>query len=66
MVFVLCNRTIQLKAERDLKLSRLLAIISPYLAELIKHNWIQNLYEIVVIFLHFVPQGPLMWLDRSI
>ena len=38
MVLVLFSEAIQLCAERDLKLIRSSAIISPYLAELIRHN----------------------------
>ena len=38
MVFVLYSGTIQFLAERDLKLTRLSAIISPYLVKFMKHN----------------------------
>ena len=38
MVFVLRSGTVQLLAERDLKLVRFSAIISPYLAKFMKHN----------------------------
>ena len=38
MVLLLYSGTIQLWAERDLKLTRLSAIISPYLAKFMNHN----------------------------
>ena len=38
MVFLLYSGTIQLQAEHDLKLTRLSAIISPYLVKFMKHN----------------------------
>ena len=55
MVFVLYSGTVQLKAERDLKLTRLSAIISPCLTKLLKHiKWnIAFWHEIVVIFSPF-------------
>ena len=38
VVFVLYSRKIQFYVERDLKLARFPAIISPYLAKSVKHN----------------------------
>ena len=38
MVFDLYNGKIQLWAERDIKLTRLSAIISPYWAKFLKYN----------------------------
>ena len=52
MMFVLFSGKIQLKAERDLKFTRLSTIISPYLAAFLKHNKSNTafLHEIVIIF----------------
>ena len=52
LVLVLCSGTIHFCAERDLKLTRLSAIISPYLAKFMKHNKSDTtfLHEIVIIF----------------
>ena len=46
---------IQLEAESDLKLTRLAAIISPYLSKFITHTKLNAafLYEVVVIFSPF-------------
>ena len=55
LLFVLYNSTIQPKTERDLKLTRLSGIISPYLAKLIKYNKLNTalLHEIVTTFSPF-------------
>ena len=55
MVFVLYSGTIQPKVERDLTLTRLSGIISPYLAKLIKHNKSNTalLHDIVTTFSPF-------------
>ena len=55
MVLVLYSSTIQPKMERDLKLTRLLGIISPYLAKLVKYKKfnIALLHEIVTNFSPF-------------
>ena len=55
MVFVLYSAIIQPKAERDLKLTRLLGIFSPYLAKLIKRNKPNTalMHEIVPTFSPF-------------
>ena len=52
MEFVLYSGPIQFKAERDLKLTRLSALISPYLAKFVKHNKSNTAFlcEIVTIF----------------
>ena len=52
MVFVLCSGAIQLCRERDLKLTRLPAIASPYLVKCMKHNKSNTalLYEVIIIF----------------
>ena len=52
MVFLLYSGLIQPHAERDLKLTRLLAIISSYLAKFMKHNKSKTafLHEIVIFF----------------
>ena len=52
LVLVLCSETIYFCAERDLKLTRLSAIISPYLAKFMKHDKSNkaSLCEIVIIF----------------
>ena len=49
MVFLLYRGIIQIKAERDLKLTRLSAIISPYLAKFMKSNT-AFVHDIVDIF----------------
>ena len=55
MVLVLHSGTIQLLVERSLKLIRLMAIISPYLASLTNHNKTNTavLHEIVRFFFPF-------------
>ena len=55
MMFVFDSGTIQLKTERDLNLTRLLDIISPYLAKLIKYSKLNTalLHEIVTNFSSF-------------
>ena len=55
-------------AERDLKLTRLSAIITPYLAKFIKYykSNAAYLYEIFITFFDFIYQGPLLWLAHSI
>ena len=52
MVIFLHSETIQFFAERDLKVTRLSALISPYLAKLMKHNKLNAtfLHEIVNMF----------------
>ena len=52
MVFVLRTGTVQLLAERDWKLVRLSAIISPYLAKFMKHDKSNTVFvhEIVNFF----------------
>ena len=52
MVFALYSGTIQLQTERDLKLTGLSAIISPYQAKFIRHNKSNTafLHEIVITF----------------
>ena len=67
MVFLLYSGTIQPYAERDLKLTRLLAIISPYVAKFMKHNKSKTafLHEIVIFFLQSIYQLWLMWLAHS-
>ena len=52
MEFVLYSGPIQFKAERDLKLTRLSVLISPYLAKFVKHNKSNTAFlrEIVTIF----------------
>ena len=67
MVFLLYSGTIQPHAERDLKLTRLLAIISSYLAKFMKHNKSKTafLHEIVIFFLQSIYQLWLMWLAHS-
>ena len=52
MVFLLYSGTIQLWTECDLKLTRLSAIISPYLAKFMKHNKSNTtfVHDIVNIF----------------
>ena len=52
MEFVWYIGTTQLKARGDLKLTKLSAIISPYLAKFIKHNKLL-LHEMVIIFSSF-------------
>ena len=55
MVLVLYSGTTQPKTKRDLKLTRLSGIISPYLAKLIKYNKLNTalLHEIVTTFSPF-------------
>ena len=54
MMLVLFSEAIQFYAERDLKLIRSSAIISPYLAELIRHNkWSAAFLHDIVIFSPF-------------
>ena len=55
MVFVLYSGTIQPKAERDLKLTRLSSIISPYFNKLINYNKLNTalLHEILTTFSPF-------------
>ena len=55
MMFVFDSGTIQLKTERDLNLTRLFDIISPYLAKLIKYSKLNTalLHEIVTTFSSF-------------
>ena len=48
MMFVLHSSTIQFLVERDLKLTWLLAIISPKLAKFLKQN------KLNTIFLHYI------------
>ena len=52
MVFVLYSGAIKLYAKRDLKLTKLSAIISPYLVKFMKHSKSNTafLHEIVIIF----------------
>ena len=52
MVFALFSGTIQFYAERDLKLTRLSALTSPYLVKFMKHNKSNTtlLHEMVIIF----------------
>ena len=52
MVSALYRGTIQFQVERDLNLTRLSALISPYLANFMKHNKSNTtfLHEIVIIF----------------
>ena len=52
MVFVLYSGTIQRYVEYDLKLARLSALISPYLAKFMKHNKSNTAFlcEIVITF----------------
>ena len=57
MVFALYSGTIQFQTERDLNLTRLSAVVSPYLAKFTRHNK-SNKYsymhdEIVIIFSSF-------------
>ena len=51
MVFALYSGTIQFQTERDLNLTRLPAVVSPYLAKFIRHN------KSNTVFLH-------AWWDR--
>ena len=55
MVFLLYSGTIQPKAERDLKLTRLSSIISPYFDKLINYNKLNTalLHEILTTFSRF-------------
>ena len=57
MVFVFNSGTIQFWAERDLKLTRLSALVFPYLAKFMKHNKSNTtfLHE-TVIYLFFFAQ----------
>ena len=52
VVFALYSGTIQLLAERDLKLTRLSVLLSPHSAQFMKHNKTNTafLHEIVIIF----------------
>ena len=52
LVFVFYSGTIQFQAERDLKMSRLSALSSTYLAKFMKHNKsnMAYLHEIIIIF----------------
>ena len=52
MAFVLYSGTIQFQVERDLKLTRSSAVISPCLAKFMNHNKSNTAYlhEIVIIF----------------
>ena len=52
MLFLLHSETIQLQAERELKLTGLSVIISLYLAKFMKHNKSNTTFvdEIVIIF----------------
>ena len=61
MVFLLYSETIQFQAERDLKLTRLSAHISPYLAKFMKHNKSNTafLHEIMLLF-QFIDQRQFM------
>ena len=61
MVFVLYSGAIQFQEEGDLKLTRLSALISPYLAKFVKHNTSNTalLYEIIIIFLRYFYQRPI-------
>ena len=54
--------------ELDLNLTRLSAIISTYLTKFMKHSKSNTAFshEIVIIFLQFIYQRPLMWLAHSI
>ena len=51
MVFLLYSGTIQLQAERNLKLTRLPAIIFPHLAKLMKHNKSNKTFVSVVVII---------------
>ena len=52
IVYLLYSGTIHLQVKRDLKLTRLLTIISPFLAKYMKHNKSNttSLHEIAIIF----------------
>ena len=67
VVFVLCSDTFRFKAERDLKLTWLSALISHYLAKFKKHNKSNTafLHEIVITFLQIYLSAALMWLAEA-
>ena len=58
LVFDIYSGTIQFQVERDLKIARLSAIISPYLAKLIKHNKSNTsfLHDIAIFFPFFLSE----------
>ena len=62
LVLELYSWTIQFYAERDLKLTSLSAIISPYLPRTMHNNKLNTAFlrEILLIFLQFTYQRPLM------
>ena len=62
MASVLYSRAIQILVESDLKLTKLSAIISPYLIKFMKHNKSNTVFfhEVVIFFLQFIDQQPLM------